>query len=336
VRKVKKCSKELYCQFLIAAQTNFTATHFSEICGKDIAHDAISRFLSRTKLTPKMLWEYTEPLIQKEGGYIICDDTVLDHLYGENIKLTRWQYSGTHHDVVRGIGVTTLLWTNQYQTRKDALHIPIDYRIYAPQEDGYTKNQHFREMVLLSHHRGLSPKMVIIDSWYSSLENLKLLRTLKWVFVAGVRRDRVFVPVPHVKKQAHELDIPDEGLVIYLRAFGLVKLFKLVTQKGNIDYFITNDLSSSLKDVRDAVARRWKIEEYHRGVKQTVGIENCQSQTARSQRTHIFCSILSFIALEKKRWEEGITWYESKRRIIGDALILYLKQPLIKLPNPVG
>jgi hypothetical protein len=41
------------------------------------------------------------------------------------------------------------------------------------------------------------------------------------------------------------------------------------------------------------------------------------------------------MALEKKRIEEGITWYESKRRIIADSLFLYLKQPLIPLPNPV-
>lgn len=38
----------MYCQFLIAAQTNFTATDFATHIDT-IAHDAITRFLTRTK-----------------------------------------------------------------------------------------------------------------------------------------------------------------------------------------------------------------------------------------------------------------------------------------------
>ena len=58
----------------------------------------------------------------------------------------------------------------------------------------------------------------------------------------------------------------------------------------------------------------------------------CQSRTKRAQRTHIFCSILSFLALEKKRMEDNISWYEAKRKIISDCLFAYLKQPMITLP----
>lgn len=330
-----KCNKELYCQFLIAAQLNFTATQFAKICPSDIAHDSITRFLSRTKLTPKILWEYSEPLINKKDGYLVIDDSVLDHWYGKKIGLVRWQYSGTHHRVVQGIGLTNLLWTNKLP-KENAEHIPIDYRIYAPQQDGMTKNQHAREMLLLAHHRGLSPKAIVFDSWYSSLDNLKFIRTLEWIFIAWVRKDRIVVPKPHVKKHISEIKIPKQGRVIHLRGFGQVKVFKLVAKKGDIDYIITNDFSLSFPDIEDAAARRWKVEEYHRGLKQTTGVEGCQSRTSRSQRTHIFCAILSFLALEKKRLEDGITWYESKRRIIADALFSYLKQPMIILPVPGG
>lgn len=328
-----KCSKELYCQFLIAAQTNFTATAFAKVCPQEIAHDAITRFLSRTKLTPRILWEYAEGLVNKDDGFLICDDTVLDHFYGKKIKLARWQYSGSHHQVVCGIGLTTLLWTNQVPV-EHAEHIPIDYRLYAPQQDGKTKNDHFREMILLAHHRGINPQAVLIDSWYASLANLKLIRSLGWIFVAWVRKNRVVVPKPHQPIPISKLDIPRKGLVTHLRGFGLVKAFKLVTQNGDIDWLITNDLSLTFPDIQEVAARRWRVEEYHRGMKQTTGVEGCQSRTARSQRTHIFCAILSFLALEKKRLEDGISWYKSKRTIIADALFLYLKQPMIPLPTP--
>lgn len=55
----RKCSKKSYCQFLISAQTNFTATQFASLVS-DTAHDSITRFLSRIKLTPKIIWEYSE------------------------------------------------------------------------------------------------------------------------------------------------------------------------------------------------------------------------------------------------------------------------------------
>ena len=330
---MKKCSKELYCQFLIAAQNNFTATNFSNHI-EGIAHDSITRFLSQTKLTPNILWEYAKPLVDFTSGSLVVDDTVLDHFFGEKIGLTKWQYSGTHHRVVRGIGLTNLLWTDE----EGKAHIPTDFRVYHPETDGYTKNQHTRQMLTLAKHRGFKPHFVVMDSWYASVDTLHLIDDYDWIFVCGLKGNRiVFTKELNGKmKKWHidELPLPKEGRIVHLKDFGKVRVFLLVAPNGKEDYYATNNLNSTLKDVGDAAALRWRIEEFHRGLKQTTGVEMCQSTTARSQRTHIFCSILSFLALEKKRLEEGITWYESKRRIISDSLFLYLKQPLIKLPTP--
>lgn len=326
---MKKVTKELYCQFLLCAQTNFTATDFSTHV-EGTAHDSITRFLATTKLTPRTLWEYTEQFINKKSGYIICDDTVLDHPYGKNIGLGHWQYSGAHHDVVFGIGVTTLLWSGI----KDE-HIPFDYRLYDKASDGKTKNEHFREMVLKARERGFTPEGVLIDSWYSVSANLQLINSFDWVFVAGLKSNRrmhIQEGKNHFLKKLSELDIPEEGAIYHMKGYGKIKVFR-VTKDGTTDYYGTNNFNLSLSDMQQVFAKRWEIEEYHRGLKQTVGIENCQARTKRSQRTHIFCSILSFIALEKKRLEENISWYESKRRIISDALFLYLKQPMIPLPT---
>jgi len=335
VRKLsKKCSKELYCQFLIAAQGNFAATNLSSHL-QGTAHDAITRFLSRTKLTPKILWEYAQPFVDLHQGYLVVDDTVLDHFYGEKISLARWQYSGTHHRVVRGIGLTTLLWAGTAGE-----HIPADFRIYAPEADGATKNQHTREMLRQASDRGFQPKMVVLDSWYSAVDTLHLIGDLGWKFVSGLKGNRVVFTKKEngrMKRWAIEdLEIPSEGRIVHLKDFGPVRVFLLVAPDGKGDYYATNNLDLTLVDIREAAARRWKIEEFHRGLKQTTGVEMCQARTARSQRTHIFCSILSFLALEKKRLEEGTTWYESKRRIIADSLFFYLRQPLIKLPVPAG
>jgi hypothetical protein len=328
---VKKVTKEFYCQFLICAQTNFTATEFATHT-EDTTHDAITRFLSKTKLTPKALWEYAAPFVTLKGGVLILDDTVLDHPYGKKIGLSRWQYSGTHHEVVFGIGVETLLWSSSTELHE---HIPTDFRIYHPTDDGNTKNEHARDMLKTAKRRGIEPSLVVMDSFYASVDNLHLVNDWGWTFVAGVKSNRIVFFLKEGKATKYHVNtiaIPPEGIVVRLKDYGKVRLFKFIAPDSKLCYVITNNLSSSYDDVREAYAIRWRVEEYHRGLKQTTGIEQCQARTKRSQRTHIFCSLLSFLALEKKRLEEGITWYESKRRIISDALFLYLKQPMIPLP----
>lgn len=330
---MKKVTKELYCQFLICAQNNFTATEFSTHVS-DTAHDSITRFLATTKLTPKALWEYAAPFVTLKGGVLILDDTVLDHPYGKTIGLSQWQYSGTHHDVAFGIGVETLLWSTSSKLHE---HIPTDFRIYHPTDDGKTKNEHARDMLKTAKRRDIEPSLVIMDTFYASVDNLHLINNWGWVFVSGVKSNRIVFDIGDGKAKrfkVNTIDIPKEGRIIHLKDYGKVKLFKFIAPDSKVCYVITNNLTLSEDDVRDAYAVRWRVEEYHRGLKQTTGIENCQAQTKRSQRTHIFCSLFTFLALEKKRLEENITWYESKRRIIADSLSAYMRHPYIPLPSP--
>lgn len=316
----KKCSKELYCQFLLAAQQNFTATEMADHLS-NVAHDAVTRWLKGTKLTPSYLWEQAKPLIQPNEGYLIGDDTVLEKQRSENLPLAAWQYSGNKHKVVRGIGLVTLLWSTNHQ------HIPTDFRIYAKGQDGYTKNQHFQQMLVMAERRGLKPKAVLFDTWYASQTNLLLIHSFGWQWITQLRENRVVNRTQHLR----ELAIPREGLIVDLKFVGQTKIFKFIATDGDIEYWATNNIHSTSEDIRQAGALRWRIEEYHRGLKQTAGIEKCQSRTSRAQRTHIFCSIMAFLSLERLKLKTGITWYEAKRRIIHEAITTYLESPTIEL-----
>ncbi|PJC30298.1 hypothetical protein CO051_06440 [Candidatus Roizmanbacteria bacterium CG_4_9_14_0_2_um_filter_39_13] len=46
-------------------------------------------------------------------GVIIADETILNKSRSEKIKLVRWQYSGTEHGIVRGIGMLNMLWVDE-------------------------------------------------------------------------------------------------------------------------------------------------------------------------------------------------------------------------------
>jgi hypothetical protein len=87
--------------------------------------------------------------------------------------------------LVRGIGLVNLVHANV----KD--FFPIDYRIYGPETDGKTKNDHFKEMVVAAvSGKGIQAKTVLFDSWYASAENLKQIHRLKLRFVTKLKKKK--------------------------------------------------------------------------------------------------------------------------------------------------
>ncbi len=72
------------------------------------------------------------------------------------------------------------------------------------------------------------------------------------------------------------------------------------------EYIATNDLSyQSTDDVELEIKTRWKIEEFHREIKQLTGLEFCQCRRAKIQKNHIACAMLVWNHLKKMatvRW----------------------------------
>jgi len=330
----RKPTKELYSQFLIGTQGRYSSTFLAESIENESAHDMFSRWLKTTKLQPHIVWEYSRDMVKLKTGFLIIDDTVIDKWYADEEKmgLVKWQYSGTHHRIVRGIGVVSMLWTNDKKGNELSEHVTTDFRIYYPKQDGKTKNEHARDMIALSHHRGFIPKALLLDAGYAAVKTFKVLDSYGWKFICGLEKNRLVSIVPHVHKHVADVATKD-GIICHLKAYGQVKIFKLVLEDSDIEYVVTNGLSLSAPDVRYAYACRWRIEEYHRGVKQNTGFESCQARKARSGRNHILCSILGFLALEKWRLEHNVSWYEAKQQLIAYAVRQYMKHPTIPLPK---
>ena len=319
----KKWNKDLYCQFLLASQRNFTATQAADLT--TVSHDAITRWLHSVKLTPNILWEHVEKLVEKEGGVLVVDDSVIAKQYSRSheLPLLSYQYSGAYHKVIQGIGLVNLVLVG-----KDKTCIPVDYRIFSKKIDGRTKHIHVQEMITLALYRGIRPTVVAFDSWYGSVKTLKFLEKNKLPWVTVLRNNRIVDHNEHLSDK----QIPKSGLVVHLKAYGFIRVFKKFSQaKGEVEYLATNKLNMTLLNIKTVAAQRWKIEEYHRGLKQTTGIEKCQSRAQRSQRNHIFCSIISFVALEVQRTKKNISWYQAKQAIIQDAMRQYMLKPSISL-----
>lgn len=76
---------------------------------------------------------------------------------------------------------------------------------------------------------------------------------------------------------------------------------------------------------------RWKIEEFHREIKQLTGIENCQCRKSRIQRNHIACAFLVWARLKDLAYKTGQTIYQIKHNLLSNYLIQQLKRPDISM-----
>ena len=140
-----------YGQFLINGVNNYTGTYFSKIV-EGLEHDSVWRHLNGSKLPSKVIWErVSEDIKYSSKGYLMFDDSVLDKSGSKKIELARWQYSGTEHDTVMGVGVVNCVYYNPELDR----YWVIDARIYQPDEDGKKKYEHLQDMMLKAIERGV-------------------------------------------------------------------------------------------------------------------------------------------------------------------------------------
>lgn len=275
------------------------------------AHDTISRFLSANECSPDDLWEHVRAHVALTDALIV-DDTVLDKERSRANELVHFHWSGNEHRTIRGISLVTLLSTD------DTNRMPVDYRVYEGEDSKVTKHNHFLAMLKRAKERGFEPSHVMADCWYASLENMKRIAQYGWKFIFGLKENRLVNEVQGNYVAVSALDWTDRSVrKVWLKGFGFVLVARIVFANGDVRYICTNDLSLvSYADFSKESKKRWSIEEFHRGIKQTTGIEKCYSVKRQSQLTHIFASFVAFVRLELNRLRSGVSWYEQKAQLI--------------------
>ena len=171
-------------------------------------------------------------------GFLLVGDSVQDKRYSHFIGLTKRQYSGNVHGIVRGIGLVSRV----HSSRKARDFLPLDYRIYAPDEDQKTKNDHFLDLFdgVVAVGNVLAINILFI-SWYAGSTHLKRIHRAGWTFFTTLKNNRL---VSLAKESGYQgldtLKPPPQGWSqgVEVRQkevpFG-VKLFKLVAMNGDID-----------------------------------------------------------------------------------------------------
>jgi putative transposase len=324
-----RCTDTEYIDFLVATPRAVSCVEAARVQPRradTAAHDAFTRLLHRLEPDPAALWEEVESLVDRTRGILVGDDSTLDKPYATKMDLVTRHWSGKHRAVVDGINLIALVWTDGDRI------IPLDYRVYDKAHDGITKNEHFRAMLLTARQRGFVPECVVFDSWYASVDNLRLLRDCGWRWLTRLKANRRVNPDRTGNRAVRDCAIAASGTVAHLEGYGMIRVFRIVTRDGETEHWATNDEEMAeltrLRYAEDA----WGIEVYHRALKQQCGVERAMVRAGRAQRNHIGCAIRAFVRLEWHRVRTGIGWGMAKEGIIRHALRSYLAHPWYTLP----
>jgi hypothetical protein len=325
-----------YCQYLLSSQINYTLTNLADHI-ENFSHDTINRYLRDEKITPGLLWDNVKHQVQAHSdAYVIFDDTVLDKRYAKKIEIARRQYSGNEHRVLRGIGLVSCVYVNP-DTRQFWV---IDYRIYDPDTDGKTKLDHVSDMLSsVVNNKRLPFHTVLMDSWYATQKLMQVIDEIGKIYYCPLKKNRLADGTGGVEKYKqieqliwNKVEI-QQGKIIKIKGFPhdkKVKLFRIIVSTDKTEFIATNDKTQDSTDaVQQVCGIRWKIEQFHREIKQLTGVEACQCRKARIQRNHIGCALLVWSRLKVIAYQTCQTVYQLKHKLLSDYLIQQLKHPSV-------
>lgn len=330
-----KVTAQLYGQFLVGSQVNYTGTYLADHLD-GLTHDNVRYFLKTKRFTPRQLWQQVRPqVVLSPRGYVLFDDTVLDKHHSRRIELVRRQYSGNAHGVIAGIGLVNCVYVNP-ETNQFWL---IDYRLFAPDDDGKTKLDHVADMLAQLAPRGIPYRTVLMDSWYATTKLFKWLLEAGKTFYCPLKNNRLvddsddqqpYQPVGCLCWSNEEVV---QGKVLKVKGMPKdckLKLFRVLVSTHRTDYLVTNEAEpcdTAAAEQESSV--RWTIEQFHRELKQLTGVQACQCRLARSQRNHIALAVRAWTCLKQAAYHTKKTVYQLKQGFLDEYMRHELRQPTL-------
>ena len=339
----------IYQDFLISSSGKIHATIFAKVLGKGFSHDRFTKqlLLDKDLDDDVKLWKNIKSLLRlyenEESGCVIIDDCMLHKPHTKvNNDVVCWHYDHVSQRMAKGI-----LMLNFHYTDDSGISIPLGHEIITKTESvwseeyqknikksKFTKNEIMIDKLKILHlNNHVKFKYVLFDKWFSSLANLVFINdTLKKKFVCPIKSNRKIALTKEDKDKGNYVNISTVDIeacssrLIYLEGYkDPVNLIKQVVKNGDDDksvylYLITNDITLNFQEVLEIYKKRWKIEEYHKSLKQNLKIEHSPTKVETSQRNHIHLCVCAFIKLEKLRLNYKINHFALKEKIYIEAL----------------
>jgi hypothetical protein len=333
---------DLYSDYLIAQNQYARATGLSDLLEGHISHDKITKFLNGAETSSKDLWQYIKPEIrkieQREGGVLILDDTIEEKAYTDENELINWHFSHAKGRCVKGVNLLSCLirygdtaFPIAFEpVRKDVLFCDVATK-KLKRQSSVSKNEMFRSMIGQAVANGVLFDYILSDNWFGAKKNMEFIHyDMNKKFIIGIKSNRLIAVSEEERKKGQyqnldALSLKDgEKRIVWLKdvlfPVALIKkVFKNENGSTGILYLVTNDLESSADQIYGVYQKRWRIEEYHKSIKQNTSLEKSPTRVIRSQKNHIFASIIAYCKLEFLRTKTFLNHFALKYQLLMKA-----------------
>ena len=339
---------DLYTDYLICQNHHATATGLSDMVDGEFSHDKVSRFLRFQNLDSKFLWHYVKSSIrEKESaqGVFLLDDTIEDKPYTDENEINCWHYSHAKGRVVKGINLLTCM------VRYDDFCLPIGFEIinkdivYSDvktkkqrRKSSVTKNELFLGLINQAVKNKVLFEFVLADNWFGSKANMAHIHNdLHKSFIIGIKSNRTLALTENDAKSGRFTKVRDLELeedvahTVYLKGLDfpvrlLTKVFKNANGSTGVLYLVSNDMTSSAERLYEVYQKRWRIEEFHKSVKQNASLAKSPTKIVKTQSNHIVASIIAYCKLEFLKIKTKLNHFALKYKLILRANQIALKE----------
>jgi hypothetical protein len=352
---------DLYTDYLISSFGQTTATGLSKMVNGDVSHDQVSRMLASPKMTSKDWWLKVKPEVRKieqADGLIIIDDCIEEKPYTDENEIICWHWDHAKNRSVKGINFITTLYYAQAVTLPVAFEIVSKAEKYIDKKTGkekrrskITKNEHARHMLRAVHKNKIPFRYALTDIWFASAENMCFVKLdLQKDFIMALKSNRKAALSEEDKSKGKyqridQLEVPESiTQTIYLEGvpfpLHLVRqVFKNEEGSTGVRYLVTSDLTLNSDQIITIYQRRWKVEEYHRSLKQNASLAKSPTRTETTQTNHFVAALWSFVKIELLKVQTNKNHYQLKAQLYVSALqqafqeLQKLKSDLAHLPT---
>ncbi len=319
--------EDMYINFAISSFSKIEMTKLSKVTGN--SHDVFTKhlLLNDSLDDEKTLWKSIKPFLRdyenEDNACIIIDDMLMHKPWSKVNDVVCWHYDHVSQKMQKGI-----LMLNFHYTDATGISIPLGYEIITKTENKwseehqknikkslFSKNEIMQDKLQILHHNNeVKYKYILFDKWFSSIKNLLFIEEeLNKKFVCPIKSNRKIALTLEERNKGKYVNISSIDIkggssrLIYIEGYKKpLRLIKQVVKNGDDGestylYLVTNDIDLSFNQVLEIYKRRWKIEEYHKSLKQNLKIEHSPTKVETSQRNHIHLSVRGFIKLEKLR-----------------------------------
>ena len=339
---------DLYSDYLLSTFSLATATGLAELMDQTYSHDQVTRMLGTRIFRQKDYWQMVKPVvrqIERVEAAILVDDTIEEKPYTDESELICWHYDHSQGRSVKGVNLLNFVYHSQTGAGAE-ISIPVAFETITKanwyqdptskkwkRRSAVSKNELVRQRLkILSQTNQLQFKYVINDIWFSSKDNMKWIRNdLKKEFVMALKSNRLLAVSPEAKSQGHfvalaELDLkPGQCRLVYLKgvSFPLIVAKQVfINQDGSVGtlFLVSSDTSLTYDQLTTLYQKRWKIEVFHKSLKQNAALERSPTKSICAQSNHIFAAMMAVTKLECLKLTHQSNHFALKSKLYLKAL----------------